>query len=290
MKKKKFLLELFFILTGMQCAFSQYSSADAEKIGWRLCAQAWTFNKFTFIEAIEMMKSAGIKNIEMFPGQTIGKGFDGKTNVDMTKETREKLLTYIQSKGMQLVNFGVTGAKNQEGWVQLFEFAKSMGIETIITEADSLQLNYIEPLCEKYQIKIALHNHPEPSIYWNPNITMMRIINRSSYIGVCVDLGHWLRSGLVPLESLKKYEGRILAVHAKDLIKGEGGFGGYHDVPWGTGISNFPGLMLELKRQGYKGTITVEYEYNWLNSLPEVKESVDYFYRLAHWIGKNQTP
>ena len=277
---------LFFALTFIQNSIAQYTNSEAEKIGWRLSVQAYTFKEFTFLEAIDKIKVAGSNYIEMYPGQTIGSGFEGKTNLEMSTETREKLLAIIKSKGLKIVNFGVTSAKTQEEWVKQFEFAKFMGIETIITEADSMQLNYIEPLCEKYQIRIALHNHPDPSFYWNPDFAMKQIANRNKYIGLCTDLGHWLRAGLNPLESLKKCEGRVFAIHAKDLVKGEGGMRGYHDVPWGTGLINFSGLMHELKRQGYKGTITVEYEYNWLNSLPEVKESVDYFNRLTNWIGK----
>ena len=265
---------------------AQYTNAAAEQQGWQLAAQAWTFNRFTFADAIEKMKAAGINNIEMYPNQTIGGGIEGKTTFTMDKETRKKVLALIQSKGMKLINFGVINAKKQEEWVQIFDFAKEMGISTIVTEADSTQLNFIEPMCEKYQIKIALHNHPKPSIYWNPDFTMAQIAKRGKYIGVCTDLGHWLRSGLNPLESLKKYEGRILTIHAKDLVPHVDASKGFHDVPWGTGVSNFSGLMHELKRQGYKGPISVEYEYHWENSFEEVKESVDYFNRLATWISK----
>lgn len=193
---------------------------------------------------------------------------------------------------MSLVNYGVVNVQTKAEWIQIFDFAKDMGIKTIITEADSLQLNYIDPLCEKYQIKIALHNHPAPplyknkSIYWNPEYTMNQLVNRSKWIGACTDLGHWLRSGLDPLESLKKYEGRVLTVHAKDLVPSIDGSCGFHDVPWGTGVSNFSGLMHELKRQGFKGVISVEYEYHWENSFEEVKESADYFNRLTTWMSK----
>lgn len=285
MKLKLFFAFLLMLGCNLHTA-AQYTNAAAERQGWKLAAQAWTFNRFTFVEAIDKMKAAGINNIEMFPNQNIGGGIEGKTTFLMDKENRKKVLALIQSKGMKLINFGVINAKTQEEWVQIFDFAKDMGITTIVTEADSTQLNFIEPMCEKYDIKIALHNHPKPSIYWNPDFTMAQIAKRSKYIGVCTDLGHWLRSGLNPMESLKKYEGRILTIHAKDLVPHVDASKGFHDVPWGTGISNFSGLMHELKRQGYKGPISVEYEYHWENSFEEVKESVDYFNRLATWITK----
>jgi sugar phosphate isomerase/epimerase len=266
---------------------AQNNQLIADSSDWKLCAQAWTFHKFNFATALDKIKEAGIQYVEMFPGQEIGAGIPGYTNFSMDKETREKVLVLIRSKGLKLINYGVTSGKTQEEWKQLFEFAKAMGIKTIITEADSMQLNYIEPMCANYDIYIALHNHPNPSHYWDPDYTMNQIKNRSQYIGICADLGHWIRSGLNSQVSLKKCEGRIRDVHAKDLIPAVGAFNGYHDIPWGTGISNFPGMMRELDRQGYKGTITIEYEYNWNNSLPEVKESVDYFYRLSRWIKKD---
>ena len=282
--KQIFVLMLFLGATASISA--QYTSVAAEQMGWRIAAQAWTFKLFTFVESIDKMKAAGINNIEMNPTQEIGGGIEGKTTYLMDKATRKKILEVIKSKGMKLINYGVVNAKSPEEWEKIFDFAKDMGLETIVCEADSNQLNFIEPMCEKYQINIALHNHPKPSIYWNPDFLMAQISKRNKYIGACVDLGHWLRSGLNPLESLKKYEGRILEVHAKDIVPGVVGKNGYHCVPWGTGLCNFSGLMHELKHQGYKGSITVEYEYHWENSLPEVKESVDYFNRLTTWMSQ----
>ena len=59
--------------------------------------------------------------------------------------------------------------------------------------------------------------------------------DRSKRIGACADTGHWLRSGLNPLECLKKLEGRIISLHFKDLNeKGPSA----HDVPWETGVCN----------------------------------------------------
>jgi sugar phosphate isomerase/epimerase len=266
--------------------FLAQNSEGANSVGWQLAAQAWTFNRFTFAEALDKMKVAGINTIEMFPNQKIGGGIEGTTSYKMDAVTRKKVVELIKSKNMKLANYGVVDAKTPEDWTAIFEFAKDMKIETIVTEATASQLDFIEPLCEKYKIKIALHNHPKPSIYWDPEIALKQVVNRNKYIGLCADLGHWLRSGLTPLECLKKYEGRIFDVHAKDLIPSKEGFNGYHDVPWGTGVSNFSGMMHELKRQGYRGTVTIEYEYHFENSLEEVKESADYFNRLSNWISK----
>jgi hypothetical protein len=41
-----------------------------------------------------------------------------------------------------------------------------------------------------------------------------------------------------------------------------------------------------MKNMGFKGIISIEYEYNWDNSVPEVRESIEYFYRVAYWLNQ----
>jgi sugar phosphate isomerase/epimerase len=47
-------------------------------------------------------------------------------------------------------------------------------------------------------------------------------------------------------------------------------------VPYGTGVSDIPGILEELKAQGFDGNLSIEYEYNWDNSLPEVAQCVGF--------------
>ena len=45
--------------------------ASAKAPEWKLAVQAYTFNRFTFFEAIEKAKAAGVKYIEAYPGQRL---------------------------------------------------------------------------------------------------------------------------------------------------------------------------------------------------------------------------
>ena len=49
-------------------------------------------------------------------------------------------------------------------------------------------------------------------------------------------------------------------LHFKDLDK----FGKGEDVPWGTGKGDVKGMMQELKRQGFHGYLSIEYEHGLL--------------------------
>ena len=252
---------------------------NAEKLGWRLGCQAYSFNRFTFHEAIEKTASLGLHWIEAYPGQRLSKAKpDVRTGESMPADIRKDVKTRLADAGVKLVNFGVVGSCNRK----LFDFAKEMGIETITCEPDPAAFDDIEKLCDEYDINAAIHNHPKPSRYWNPDTVLKVCKGRGKRIGACADTGHWMRSGIKPIEALKKLEGRTISFHFKDLDK----FGrGAHDVPWGTGQGDVRGMLAELHRQGFQGVFSVEYEHNWTNSLPEIAQSVQYFDKVAAELG-----
>ena len=100
------------------------------------------------------------------------------------------------------------------------------------------------------------------------------IKDRDSRIGACADTGHWVRSNLKPVECLRILKGRIVSSHLKDLNQmGPSA----HDVPYGLGVSDVAGILDELKAQGFAGNLSIEYEYHWENSSPEIAESVKFF-------------
>lgn len=243
-----------------------------EKLGWKLGSQAYTFRLFTFAEALDKIASANLRYVEAFPGQPVGAGSSEKMTYELSPEGRKLVKQLLKDRGITVHAYGVVGAKDEAEWEKVFQFAKDLGIEVINAEPAENQLDYLSKLCDQYNIKMAIHNHPEPSHYWNPDVVLKALEGRSQKMGAAADVGHWMRSGLNPIECLKKLEGRVYHVHFKDL----NGFGDKkaHDVIWGTGKLGLKEVQAELKRQNFKGMISAEYEYNWENSLPEVTESV----------------
>jgi hypothetical protein len=64
----------------------------------------------------------------------------------------------------------------------------------------------------------------------------------------CCETGHWCRSGLDPVETLKKVASRIKAFHLKDL--GAFDVPSAKDVIWGQGKGRILDILAEVKRQG----------------------------------------
>jgi sugar phosphate isomerase/epimerase len=273
--KKLFLLALgilFSVSTFAQVSTNDTSSAD--KLGWQLAVHSYTFQKFSIFDAIDMTKALGVKYMSI-SGSAILDGTNRLTTVNLTDEQRARIDEKLRADGFgNFVNIGVVQLPADEAKCrQVFEFAKKWGIGILVAEPMPDALDTVEKLCEEYNIKVAIHDHPKPNHYWNPDVVLTAIKGRPM-MGACADVGHWIRSGLDPLECIKKLDGHILALHFKDL--NESGMNA-HDVPWGTGVGKTRQIMEELKRQHFHGAFCVEYEYHWENSSPEIAQCVKFF-------------
>jgi sugar phosphate isomerase/epimerase len=276
---KRLLMIPFLFVSCFVLAQSSTELLLPDSLGWKLGSQAYTFRLFSLEEALAKMKSIGLKYVELFPGQKITKQGIATTAFTATAEDRALIKKLLKDNGIKAICYGVVNGKNEEEWRAIFEFAKDIGIEHITTEPPMNQLETLDKFCNEYNIRAALHNHPLPTTYWHPSIVLDQLKGRSDKIGVCGDIGHWVRSGLDPVTCIKSLKGKLLAFHVKDLHTF--GVKTAHDVPWGTGVSNIAGVLNELKQAGFKGYFSVEYEYQWENNLPAVQESTQYFMRVA---------
>ena len=249
--------------------------------GFVLGCQAYTFHRFTAFEAIERTAAAGGKAIEFYPGQALSPD-DKKTKVDAnaTDETIEKLRAKAKQHGLLIVTFGVVAIpKDETGARQVFEFAKKLGARAITIEPTPDQIDLIEKLIKEYDIAAGIHCHPKRANkpdykLWDPNYVFSLVKDRDPRFGVCADVGHWTRSSVDAVAGLKIFEGRIISVHLKDIS--ESGNPDAPDLPLGLGVTNVKGILRELRRQKFHGNISIEYERDWENTVPDVAQCVGY--------------
>ena len=242
--------------------------------GFKLGIQMWTFRMFSFSDALNKVDSSGIKNIEAFIGQDLGGGMSGKYGLDMSPETLAKLKALLNKHGIQPVAMGVIVPKNKAEWIKTFELAKNLGMSYITAEPIKNQWDLVDSLAGVYGIPVAIHDHPKPNMYWSPD-SVLAAIQGHSHIGSCADVGHWARNGLNPVDCLKKLEGHIIGVHLKDIVEFNNPKAG--DTVVSKGVVDFPAVLAELKRQNFKGMLSIEHESNWYHNLPDVIFTKNYY-------------
>lgn len=281
------------VLIAVMVSFAGISQAEDMKEhaitdfneNWRLGVQTWTFRKFTLYESIDKIAELGLNWMECFPGQTLSKDDPIKFNHDAPPIYRAMVKKKLAENNIRVVCYGVVGLPNNEqGCRKVFEFAKDMGIENIASEPPLEAIDMIDRLAQEYEIHVAFHNHPKRDnqpgyIYWSPDKVMELCEGRSKWLGLSADTGHWTRSGIKPIDAIKQTHHRIKYFHLKDL--NEFGKRNAHDTIWGTGASGFDEFMRYLDRVGWNGVMSIEYEHNWDNSLPEIKQCVAHFNEIA---------
>ena len=277
------LNKLFALCFAMALAFTLHAEnkipEDCKTGGFFIGCQAYTFNRYTVFEAIEKTAAAGGKVIEFYPGQSLSPAEPNvKWDHNAAPDTIQKVKDQLAKYHVRAVNYGVVGIpKDEAGARKIFEFAKTMGLRAVTTESVDA-IDTFEPLVKEYDIMVGFHDHPkrdnDPNYrMWDPNYILSVVKDRDPRIGSCADTGHWVRSNLKPIECLRILKGHIISSHLKDLNQmGPGA----HDLPYGTGVSDVPGILEELKAQGFDGNISIEYEYDWDHSLPEVSQCIGF--------------
>ncbi len=251
-------------------------SADTFNVtdNWKLGVQMWTFRMFTFAQALDKVDSTGIKYIEAFWGQPLGDGLTDSFGIRMSDASKAKIKDLMQQKGIQMVAMGVIVPQTREEWKAAFDLAKEFRLSYITAEPLKNQWNMVDSMAGAYGIKVAIHDHPKPDMYWSPD-SVLAATQGHPNIGSCADLGHWARNGVNPVDALKELAGHVYGVHLKDIVK----FGDTEaaDTVVGKGVIDFTPIFRELKRQHFSGMLSVEHESNWYNSVPDVIETRKFY-------------
>ena len=251
------------------------SSVDPAK-DWKFGIALWTFHSFSFSQILDKVDSSGLHYIEP---NTFTKTLPELKDSAMMKLSAggiEKLKGLITARGLKLETIYVVGDTTIQTWVKQFEIAKQLGAKYVTGEPPLNLWDGIDSLAGAYGIKLAIHEHWKGmSHYWNPDTVLLAMKNHPNF-GVCADLGHWPKSGIDPLEAVKKLSGHILVVHLKDIAAFNDPK--LKDVPVGTGVVNFPAIFKELKKQNFSGYIYIERDAeDQPSNLPSVIQTVKYY-------------
>jgi sugar phosphate isomerase/epimerase len=264
---------------------TQTAPADDGSTGWTLTVPAYSvLNRVMFFAAIDKAKVLGLKSVEGRPYRISEETGDAQLDASAPDEVLAKCRKKLADAGLQLTSYyaGNCG-KDEAAMRRLFEFGRKMGIQTFVAEPRPQALATLDKLAQEFGINVAIHNHPRRPqnpkyTNWDPDRVMRMIETYSRRIGCCADTGHWVRSGLDPVECLRKYRGRLICLHLKDVsAKGPQG----RDVVFGTGVADMQAMLAELHRQKFTGQLTFENEADVPDRTPDVVKSIGFVKKAA---------
>jgi sugar phosphate isomerase/epimerase len=227
---------------------------------------SYSFREFTLDQALDMAKTLGVTHMTFKDVHL--------PRTDPPEATRA-LRAKIQAAGITIVGGGTINIANDPVQIKKeFEYAKNAGFPMIYTSPVPEALDTLEQLAKAYDIKVAIHNHgPEDKLWPRPQDAYAAVKSRDRRLGLCVDIGHTIRTGTDPVQACREVRDRLYDMHVKDLtVKTDE----KSETKVGRGVIDFPALFRTLIEIGYKGQVGLEYEIEPKNPLPGMIESMAY--------------
>jgi len=238
-----------------------------QSAGIKLGVASYSFRNFPRSQAIEMTKALGTPYINL---KSMHLPYE-LSPAEIGAARRE-----VESAGLMIVGGGMITFETDtdEGVRKYFDYAKAAGMPLIVCTCKPATLPRIEKFAKQYDIKIAIHNHgPGDENFPSPYDALAAVKGMDPRMGLCIDLGHTVRTGTDVVRAVADAGPRLLDMHAKDLrdlkvaesqcIVGEG------KMP-------IPGIFRQLRQINYPGYVNLEYEIDADNPLPGMKQSFAY--------------
>jgi len=235
------------------------------KIPFKLGMASYTFRKFPTDKTIQMTNRLGLKYIE-FKSMHMP--------LESSCEQIKKIAAMVRDAGLVLYSASVVYINNPRELDRAFEYAKCAGLEMLTAVPKHQLLELVDAKVKQYDVKVAIHNHgPGDELYPTPASVYEKVKGLDKRIGLCIDIGHTVRSGLDPAVEVTEYADRLYDMHIKDVDKAaaEG-----KTVEMGRGVIDIPKLFRTLIRAGYSHVASFEFEKDPTDPLPGVAESVGY--------------
>ena len=233
----------------------------------RLGVCSYSLHDFQRNLAISMLKQIGAPYVSV-------KEFHIPYTV--TAEEAAKAVGAFKKAGLTIVSGGTIEMQEDDPAAlrRSFDYAKLCGMPMIVAAPTRKTLDPIEKLIEHYDIKVAIHTHgPEDENFPNPQSVLKALGNRDPRMGVCMDLGHSMRTGVDVVETVAETGTRLLDMHIKDLRSAEDK---KSQCDVGDGVMPVPRIFKQLLKMNYTGCVNLEYEINSDNPLPGMLHSMGY--------------
>ena len=181
----------------------------------------------------------------------------------------------LKEKGVTGYAVGPIYMKTEAEIDSAFAYAKRVGVKLIVGVPNYELLPYVDKKVKEYDFKYAIHLHgPDIKIYPDAEDVWNHVKDLDPRIGMCLDIGHDTRNGKDAVADLQKYQSRVFDIHIKD-VTGKTKLG--YSIEIGRGVIDFPAFVKMLRKVGYSGVCSLEYERDMANPEMGIAESIGYF-------------
>jgi inosose dehydratase len=230
-----------------------------------LALASYSFRKFPLDKTLAMTARLGLKHICLK---------DFHLSLDSTPEQIAAAAAKVKAAGIDLYACGGVAMHKDADVLRAFAYARAAEMRVIIAMPSFDVLPLIDEKVKEYDIRVAIHNHgPGDKFFPLPETAYERIKGFDRRVGLCMDIGHTVRAGGDPSRDAERFADRLLDVHIKDVSKAAAKG---RTVEAGHGVIDIPRFLRTVKKIGYAGYLSFEFEKDGDDPLPGLAESVGY--------------
>jgi sugar phosphate isomerase/epimerase len=252
--------------------------ADSQRDPWGgflVGVQTYSFRQFPAEQALKLTRELGLHYIELYPGPHLRQ----TSKVDQIAAVRRLCSTYgITPRAYGVVRFRKDHDYNRKA----FELGRALGIRAFSADPDPDSFDSLDKLVAEYQIAVGIHPHgpnKEHQLHrwYSAEVILQAVKDHNPLIGAYLDTGHLLRAGLLgkhldPAQQIQVMGARNYGIHLKDVDLGKD-----INVPFGKGSLDVLAVLRALRGVGFQGLISLEYEANPENPVPDMAASLSVF-------------
>jgi type 1 glutamine amidotransferase/sugar phosphate isomerase/epimerase len=225
--------------------WSAMRTAITPVLGWKLGIDAGSFPQVDFDHALAEIDALSVGYVEASSTQKLDMEIPKYISYKLAPGEVNAIKDKLTSFNLVLVTYRVaTIDPGEDARRKLFDFSKSLNIETIVSEQIPDDLDSIDKLAAEYGINVAVGG--------SMRAALAAVNGRSKRIGLFADTGSWVEEGLKPVAALEQAKDRLLVINLRDRSAfGKKG----HNVTLGSGVAGIPDLLQEMYRQNIKPSL-----------------------------------
>ena len=133
---------------GLAAAEVRSAAPNAERLGWQLGMAMYTFRRFPLYDAIDKIVALGVPAIEpAFFLKLDGARPNLTTSEALSSAERAEFKQKLAARGLKMAGFYANVGNDEVAARKIFDFAKEMGVQTIVSEPPSETFAMIDGLC-----------------------------------------------------------------------------------------------------------------------------------------------
>lgn len=202
--------------------------------------------------------------------------------LDSTDEQIAAFKEKLAAKGVTGYAVGPIYMKSEAEVDRAFAYAQRVGVKLVVSVPNYELLPYVDQKVKEYDFRTAIHLHgPDIKTYPDATDVWEHVKDLDSRIGMCLDLGHDLRNGCDPIADFKRYRSRVFDIHLKDVTDNTKAG---HAIELGRGKIDFRSLVKALRKAGYTGSCSLEYEKDMKDPFLGIAESIGFFKAVCQMV------